>query len=213
MKSLCGLLLALACAAPAQAQVKAGSQVLSLQAGTALPLTRYYNPDVMVGNQGAAIGARYLYNWKPAVAFGLDLIYDAFKEKPMGSDIYGVTSNPKLFQALVIGKYTFLPEFKWRPYALAGLGLGVFSLRKTETPLPGQARLDGSTDTRTVVAGSSTGLAFAIGAGYDVDITRRLVAALDLRWSQTSIDKRKFYGDKFQSFDAGLLLGYKFGPH
>jgi len=206
MKILCGLLLALLCATPTQAQVKSGSQVLSLQAGTALPLTRYGSPDVFVGNQGACVGGRYLYNWKPAVGFGLDVLYDAFKEKPLASGIFNQTTNPKLFQALAVGRYTFLPDWKWRPYVLAGLGLGVFSLRRTETPQ------DGSTGTRTLVAGSSRGLSFAIAAGYDADITRRLVAALELRWSQTGIDKSRFFGDKFQSFNAGLLLGYKFGP-
>ncbi|MBI5241786.1 MAG: outer membrane beta-barrel protein [Elusimicrobia bacterium] len=211
MKTLLGLLLTLACAAPAQAQVKAGSHVLSLQAGTALPLTRYGDPDVFVGNQGASFGGRYLYQWRPAWSLGVDILYDAFKEKPLDSGIYRLTTNPKLFQALVIGKRTFLPDWKWRPYAWGGLGLGVFSLRKTEIPQPGMARLDGSTDTRTLVDGSSRGLAFALATGFDWDLTKRLTAGFELRWNQTAIDKSRFFGDKFHSFNIGALLGYRLG--
>jgi opacity protein-like surface antigen len=204
MRSLLALALVLGCAASAQGQAKAGAHILSLQAGTSLPLTRYTVPDVPVGNQGAAFGGRYLYNWRPRIGFGADLLYSAFGSKPFSSVTHDVLSRPRLLQALAVGKYSFLPEWKWRPYALGGLGAGVFSLRKTATP---QAAGAGTTE----VDGSSTGLSFALAGGFDWDLTPRLTAGLELRWSQTAIDKTRFFGDKLQSFDAGALLGYRLG--
>jgi opacity protein-like surface antigen len=204
MRALFALALAIGGAAPALGQARPGSHILSLQAGTALPLTRYSVPDVPVGNQGASAGGRYLYNWRPQLGFGADLLYSAFQAKPFSSATDDIVSRPRLFQALAVGKRTFLPAWKWRPYALGGLGVGVFSLRKTAVPQAGGAA-------RTEADGSSTGLSFALAGGFDWDLTERLTAGVELRWSQTAVDKRRFFGDKLHSFNAGALLGYRLG--
>ena len=204
MRALVALALVLVGAAPARAAARAGAHVLSLHAGTALPLTRYNSPDVFMGNQGVSVGGRYLYSWSPRVGFGADLLFSAFQPKAFGSGADDVSSRPRLFQALAVGKYAFLPEWKWRPYALGGLGAGVFSLRRTAAPRAGGAG-------RTEADGSSTGLSFALAGGFDWDITDRLIGGLELRWSQTAVDKSRFFGDKFHSFDAGALLGWRLG--
>jgi hypothetical protein len=55
------------------------------------------------------------------------------------------------------------------------------------------------------------GFAWAVSAGADLDITQRLLLTFDLRWSQISISRSRFWGDKYQAMNASLQLGYRIG--
>lgn len=211
MKSSSLALLLLCLASGAQAQVNQGAHVWSLGLGAGLPLNRYYDIKDKVGNPGFSVGGRYLYHVRPSVGVGLDLSYCAGRTKTSSTSDFRYTSAPELLQVLAVGKYSLLADRKFRPYVLGGVGLGRFSFKKTQSPTAGTWADTGTAETRTPMDAASTGLAFTVGSGLDWDVTKKVLVGLDLRWSQTSIARTKFWGDKFQAFHAAVMLGCKIG--
>ena len=221
------LLLLPALAGPAAAQSVAHTQQVAFRLGTAAPLSRYsqvpgmdvplpqyYGADAKVGNPGFSFGGQYLYNIKDTIGLGLDFEYGAPQAKIFDVVSYRYISKPEDLKLLAVGKYSWLPEYRVRPFGLVGVGVGKFWLKQTQGTAPGQIRIVNGrpdTSTLTLVNNSSTGLAWAFGAGADADLTERWVLTFDLRWSQISISRSRFWGDKYQAMNASLQLGYRIG--
>lgn len=221
------LLLLPVLAGSAAAESVAGTHLLAVRWGAAVPLTRdtnevgivdspsgatrYYPADAKVGSPGFDFGAQYLYNLRPSFALGLDFDYNATQARAYDVISYRYDSRPRDLKLLAVGKYSWLPEYRLRPFALAGAGFGRFWFKQTQGTAPGQVRPDGSTTTETLMNNSSTGFAWAFGAGADADLTERLVLTLDLRWSQLAISRSRFFGDKYQGMNASLQFGYRIG--
>lgn len=228
-----GLMLAgMMCGAlPAGATVKTGEHQVSINAGAAIPTTKYDlsasgGSSEVMGGSGVGFGGQYLYHLTPALGLGSEFSYAAFGDKDhaigpvLGVPGTIVTSSYKTWTMEAIARYVLMPESRVNPYFIAGVGLGSVSAKASTRLPPGLVFASTGSREATNFDGSATGVAFSLGAGADADITDSLFAGLDLRWR--FVGAKKDFADQAVpgtvhsiSSGSGLAvagkIGYKFG--
>lgn len=211
---------------PASAVVKAGEQQVSVNVGAAIPTTKYDlsafgGKTEAMGGSGVGFGGQYLYNLTPSLGLGGEFSYASFGDKDHTVTNAIVTSSYKTWTMEVIARYVMMPEARFNPYFIAGLGMGSVAAKATTKPAPGLVWLNtGTTESRTNFDGSAIGAAFSLGAGADADISDSIFAGLDLRWR--FVGAKNDFADQVvpgavHSLSSGNgmaiagKIGYKFG--
>lgn len=187
-------------AASAHAEIKTGTSQAALQLGVANPLSTetFDGEDVRFGKTGLALGAGYLYQFAPNVSFGGDLNIKGFGDRDIrtGHGVGQVSSSA--WTLLAVARGDLLPNENIRPYALMGLGLG------------GAKREVRFSDPRFNGDHSSSGVAFALAAGVDLDIKTSWIAGAELRYNYIRTEASEIGTDSVRSMDLLFKIGYKF---
>jgi opacity protein-like surface antigen len=140
-----------------------------------------------------------LYQLQQYVSIGGDFNYKFLgtRDGATGHGPFEVKSSA--WTLLAIARGDLMPDSNLRPYGLLGLGVGGVK-RKTEfSASPG---LDSS---RT-----SSGPAFALGAGVDYDIDAAWLAGAELRYNVIKTEESEIGASSVGTLDILLKVGYKF---
>ncbi|MBI5243105.1 MAG: outer membrane beta-barrel protein [Elusimicrobia bacterium] len=194
-------------AALADAQLVQGTQTGKLVMGACSPLTREEVIYKTEGLTGVCGGAQYLYYILPFLAAGVDVKYMAFSKNSYDLDDDGwgsvtVEDTPSAATYMAVLRDDLLPEKKFRPYGLLGIGVNNFS-RRLVWIAPGYYREE--------IFRKSTGVAFALAAGVDHDFTENVLAGFELRWNYLGTSEDKVGGFHFTFMSMLLNVGWKFG--
>lgn len=196
MRMLCSALVAglLFISNQAFAQVKEGSQTAGFSLGFGIPMTKIAAgaSEEKSGKMGLAIGFGYDYQIHKNFSVGGDFNYKAYgKNSVTGGDL-----KTKAWTLLAMAKGYYMPEEKFRPYGLLGLGMNGIKAEYTGTG---------------GFAGNSSGFAFVLGGGADYDINDQFLAGGELRYDILGADKNKVGKSTYNGLDFLLHVGYKFG--
>lgn len=185
----------------AKADIKVGAVQVAATLGAATPLS-YNDVDgerTQFGQTGPALGVAALYQFLPNIAVGADLNYKRLGERDFRTGQGPVSVESSAWTMLAVGRGEFIPASDIRPYVMMGLGLGGV---KREVRYSLNPRFD--RDTR------SGGLAMALGAGLDFDITPAIVAGAELRWNYIDTDHSQVGTNSVRTLDLNFKVGYKF---
>lgn len=172
------------------ASLAGGDQLGSLNLGMTIPLakvdaTSSGNGKDDIGTVGFSGGGQYLYHLNPNWGFGADFNF-AKPGKKTSSSLYtngDATIETRSIVFMAISRYAFMPGGSFHPYLLGGLGLHNTSLKTTDQPQSGFLWTDTSTaERRTVVDGSVTSFAAALGVGTDLFFNEQVFAGVEGRW-------------------------------
>jgi len=184
----------------ARAAVKPGTHQLALQLGAASPQS-YNTIDGeygRFGRTGPAIGAGYLYQFAPNLSFGGDLNLKALGERHIRTGHGTGEVDSSAWTLLAVARGDLMPDGDVRPYALLGLGLG------------GAKREIRFGDPRYDRDESSSGLAFALAGGADLDINESWLAGAELRYSYINTRASEIGASSVRTLDLLFKVGYKF---
>jgi opacity protein-like surface antigen len=184
----------------AHAAIKPGTHQIGLQLGAASPLSNNTidGEYVRFGKTGPAIGANYLFQYAPNLSLGGDLNLKALGERSIRTGHGTGQVDSSAWTLLAIARGDLLPDGDIRPYALLGAGLGG---AKREVRF-GDPRFDRDQ--------SSSGLAFAIAGGADLDINEKWVAGAELRYNYIRTSYSEIGTDSVRTLDLLFKVGYKF---
>lgn len=185
----------------AKAGITPGTNTVALTLGAANPLS-YTDVDgdrTEFGQTGPTLGFSFLHQLRPNFAVGADLSFKRLGEKDFRTGQGPASVESSAWTMLAIGRGDFLPASDLRPYVMAGLGFGGV---KREVRYPFNPRFD--RDTR------SGGLALALGAGVDFDITTAIVAGAEMRWNYIDTSYNQVGTNSVRTLDLNFKVGYKF---
>lgn len=161
-------------ALPLKAEVQHGTQFVSVDAGLVLPRTELVlsGPAEKIGAAGPKIGLQYLYHTTNNWALGTEFNYSA--RGKLASSKFLTNSDSEIegtyLSALVLARYTFFAERTFHPFVVLGVGFASNKLKIVSTPASGFVWTDtGTSETRTMVDSTQTGLASTFGFGFDIE--------------------------------------------
>lgn len=192
----------------ANATVTGGEQEVGLDIGAAIP-----NIQVGGGNSAAStgflIGGQYIYQITPNIGVGVDVQDGMYGSQTFTVDEGGghtgsikTTSNALTYE--VAGRYVFMPDNQWNPYAIVGVGGNDISLKATSAG-------------GTLVNTSDQTFAFSVGAGVETTFMENWVGGLEARWRYMGIGSwdqtggGKVDSDGMDEFTIAARIGYKWG--
>lgn len=182
-----------------------GDSLISMGLGLGVPVSnldlgRFGGVGQSPGGAGFTAGPQYLYEVTPNWGLGGELLFTDFTDKAFVLPRFGATIGSTLLTMQGVARYLFTPRRTLSPYVLGALGLNRFSARIHETQDPTDVLLD--TD--------STGVALALGAGLQAELTERLVGGGEARWSFNTLDSGKFGSSSMSALQFLARLGWRF---
>ena len=166
-------------AAPIHADYQKGNQTLQLNWGyEGFPNeVRTNNGDDALNTNGGVGGLEYFYFLRsgPTVAVGPDLLWAQISAPDNSSILPNSTSHGATYIAMyqALAKL-ILPKGHFRPFLLAGAGVGRFSLQADVTPGPGITWADTHTsEPRQTIDSIRWGPIATVGFGLDLFLTER----------------------------------------
>jgi opacity protein-like surface antigen len=165
--------------------------MLSIDVGLDAPLTGVSIPGsggdtTSNGDVGPLVGVEYLHSLTPLLSVGADFeyMYRSPTATPnlLPGAISNVSGNTEML--LAVAKLALTDRGYARPYLLAGLGVDNTSTLIDATPRPGFAWPDtGTSESRTLVDGSSWGLASTLRFGIDFNVYDPVVFSVEAGWT------------------------------
>ena len=185
----------------ANAQVTPGKQQAAISLGLANPLTndRVDGQDETFGELGPAFGFNYLYQFQRYLSLGGDFNFKRLGSKDITTGHGPAEIKSTAWTLLAIGRADLMPDNNVRPYGLMGLGIGGL---KREADYSQRPDLDSSQN--------SNGIAFALGAGVDVDINAVWLAGAELRYNIMSASESEVGASSASTLDLLFKVGCKF---
>jgi len=183
---------AVLCPASARSQVSAGEQIASLDMGGTVPFAKITVPQASgvpatfsVANPGFLGGVQYIYQVTPKIGVGAGMYFSKYGNRDehlpdTGTGPWDINSFSSKITGEVLGRYVFLPESKYYPYFIGGLGFNQVFYKTNlagwdNWPAPPRTEL-------TAIDSSFTSWAFSAGAGVETQIASSLIAGLEARW-------------------------------
>ena len=195
---LAGLLLT---ATYAHAQVKQGTQQAGVSIGLANPVSNNTvdGETEVFGVPGPAFGANYLYQIHSHLGLGADFSYKDLGTESVTTRHGPVDINSSIWTLLAIARADLIPQSNIRPYGLLGLGIGGATSQGnySENPYVNFSR-------------TASGVAFAMGAGLDYDISSALFTGAELRYNILSTSDDAIGTSSVRTLDVLFKVGCKF---
>lgn len=185
----------------ANAAITPGTHQAGVSLGAANP-TSYQTLDgsrAEFGSTGPTLGFNYLYQIRPNLGVGADLNFKSLGDRDFNTGLGPVEVESSAWTLLAIGRAELMPESDIRPYGLLGLGLGGVKREIRYELSPSRDRDQ-----------TSSGFAFAVGAGLDFDITPSWLAGAELRYSYINTEPSEVGADSVRTVDLHFKVGYKF---
>jgi opacity protein-like surface antigen len=185
----------------ANAQVTPGKQQAAISLGWSNPLSHdsVDSQDEAFGEFGPAFGFNYLYQVQRYLSLGGDFNFKRLGGKDITTGHGPAEIKSTAWTLLAIGRADLMPDNDVRPYGLMGLGIGGL---KREVEFSQRPDLDSSQN--------STGVAFALGAGVDVDINAAWLAGAELRYNIIGTRESDIGSGSVSTLDILFKVGYKF---
>ena len=185
----------------ASAQVKQGGNQAAFNLGLANPLS---NDNVDgdsegFGSVGPSFGFSFLHQIRKQLSLGGDFNYKSLGTEDVSTGRGPLEIKSSAWTMLAIGRIDLMPDNNLRPYGLLGIGIGGVKSDRDYSQSP---RFDAD---RT-----STGAAFALGAGVDFDINAAWLAGAEMRYSVINTDPGEVGTSSVSNLDFLLKVGYKF---
>ncbi|MFI5347655.1 MAG: outer membrane beta-barrel protein [Elusimicrobiota bacterium] len=185
----------------ASAETKPGGQLASLSLGLSNPLSNETvdGQDQVFGKIGPTIGFDYLYQLQKVVSIGGDFNYKSLGTRDIITGHGPAEVKSSAWTLLAVARGDLMPDSNLRPYGLLGMGVGGVRSRREYGANPG------FNSERT-----SSGLAFALGAGADFDLNASWLAGAELRYNIINTSEAEIGTSSVSTLDVMLKLGYKF---
>ncbi len=198
----------------ARAEVTAHEQIVSLDFGVAVPFTKlatneeYWHPSLLQAKFAAAfpgffIGGQYIYQLTPNIGVGADLNYSDYGNANRIVD--GRTENTSSYKLNyeALGRYVFIPESKFNPYVILGVGLNSIHVNDTYGGVQG-------------IDKTFTTLSASPGFGVETEIVKSVILGFETRWRYLGHYALPAAGMTYawgpaSEITAALRVGYKFG--
>ncbi len=203
MKLLTAALMAalLSLSTQAKAEVKTGTQQVSLDMGFANPLGNdtVFDQTRTFGSPGPEIGLQYRYQIQNNLSFGGDLSIASLGTNDFNTGKGPVEVKSAAWTLLAIGRMDLLPENDIRPYGLLGLGFGGVRRSTSFSQNPALSSTE-----------SSGGGALALGGGVDFDVNKAWLVGGELRYTYINTSLSQVGASSSRTLDFLLKIGYKF---
>lgn len=184
------------------AAINLGNRFLAFNLGFANPLatidfTALGGGRDRVGTVGGEFDLEAVYMKTRSFGYGIEAAYMAPGQMKSTALVGGanttINTSSFIFEGLV--RWVLSPDAPGHAYLVAGLGLGSTSMQINSTPAPGNVWLvTGTNETRTIINGTSTGLATSFRAGFELPVNSSLMLGAETgfflssyRYTATSI--------------------------
>lgn len=145
-------------------------------------------------NYGSVAGVELLKIQNKHLGFGIDAMFTQ-------TGIKTTLDETKYYTGalMAVMRFSLFSDYNLKPYFLAGAGVNIFY-----TDMPNSTR-------ESILKEISAGPAYFVGAGFEIDISPRLVIGAEGRWYNLYADKDKFGKDDYKIYALAAKLGLKFG--
>lgn len=141
--------------------------------------------DDTAGDISLVGGGQVLYTLSPRWRAGVDFSITPEFSAESTQWVRNTTTffNEDFLSIQPVMQYVFIPEGKYRPYGLVGVGLYRSRLKLTSKPLSGLTWGDTSTiETRTLIDDHGINFTSLVGVGLDIFVTKDIFWGVECRW-------------------------------
>jgi opacity protein-like surface antigen len=164
----------------ARAEVTAQEQIVSLDLGSAVPFAKaatddeVFNPAHAKAKTAAAfpgflLGGQYIYQVTPNIGVGADVDYSDYSNANTTIDGGADKSSSYKVNYEVVGRYVFMPESKFNPYVILGIGANTIHVHDAWQSIPDADK-------------TFTTLAVSPGFGVETEIVKSIIVGCEARW-------------------------------
>lgn len=161
-------------------------------------------------NAGSLLDVQSLYQLTKRVGLGINITLTGGRHREHRLQRADVRSASGFLGIHGVVRHVFLPEKRFSPTALGGLGWCNYMQTLEETPASGYAWSDTGTTEQRLTTLSSSGLGLMLGAGYEGMLTKHLVAAIEARWYHNRIRQATFGRERSNTIALLARLGWRF---